>query len=90
MKIKNRNVIIFPEYHLTDFPPRITLTRNDVYYILIAYKKFDFDLLISGYVERNDANLYSSCLIIDGENIHNIRKNRPYKDETEIISRALK
>jgi predicted amidohydrolase len=89
MKIKNKKVLIFPEYHLTDFPPQISLSSQEAYDLLIAYKKFGFDILISGYVESDEINNYSSCLIIDGENIHNIRKSRPYKDEIGIISSGI-
>jgi predicted amidohydrolase len=86
MRINGKNILIFPEYHLTDFPPQATLTKNEAYEILMAYEKYGFDVLISGYVERESSNMFSSCIIIDDGKMHNIRKLRPYKDEVKFIS----
>ncbi len=86
MKINNRKILIFPEYHLTDFPPQTPLTRQQAHDILAAYKKQGLDLLVSGYVEQEEDRLYSSCLVIDGPNTYNIRKDFPYKDEADFIS----
>ena len=73
MIINNKNILIFPEYHLTDFPPQIKMSQNEAHDTLILYKNFEFDILIAGYVEENEGELYSSCLIIDGDNNFNIR-----------------
>lgn len=86
MIINNKNILIFPEYHLTDFPPQIRMSQNEAYDALMIYKNFGFDILISGYVEENEGNLYSSCLIIDGDKNFNVRKRYPYNDEIEIIT----
>ena len=86
MQINHRKMLIFPEYHLTDFPPQITLSQNQAYDILAGYKKFGFDLFIAGYVEKENGNNYSSCLIIDDNQVFNIRKQTPFKDEIGLIS----
>lgn len=86
MRVNDKKVLIFPEYHLSDFPPQALLTKQDAYDILSSYMKFGFDILISGYVERDGDKNYGSCLVIDGTNTWNIRKNRAYKDEIGIIT----
>lgn len=86
MLINNRNVLIFPEYHLTDFPPQFELTQQEAYELLNVYGKYGFGLLIAGYVEKDDGQLFSSCLVLDDGKTYNIRKRFPYKDETEVIS----
>lgn len=86
MIINNKNILIFPEYHLTDFPPQVKMSLDEAYNTLIAYKNFGFDIYIAGYVEENEGNLFSSCLIIDGGNTFNVRKRYPYNEENEIIT----
>ena len=86
MRINGKNILVFPEYHLTDFPPQTPLTMQEAYELLMAYEKHGFDVLISGYVERENNNNFSSCIVIDDGKTHNIRKVRPYKDEEKFIS----
>ena len=86
MIINNRKLLVFPEYHLTDFPPQVTMSQDEARNTLIMYKKYGFDILIAGYIEVDDGNLYSSCLIIDDSITFNIRKRYPYKEETKIIT----
>jgi predicted amidohydrolase len=86
MIINNKNILIFPEYHLTDFPPQIKMSQDEAHYTLMTYKDFGFDIFAAGYVEKDGGNLYSSCLIIDGDNIFNIRKRYPYNEEIKIIT----
>ena len=54
MIINGKNILIFPEYHLTDFPPHVQLSREEAHNILKWYEKFGFDVLISGYVEKEN------------------------------------
>jgi len=86
MIIDNKNILIFPEYHLTDFPPQIKISQNEACDILMLYKKYGFDILIAGYVEENEGKLYSSCVIMDGDNNINVRKRHPYNEELKIIT----
>lgn len=86
MIINNKKLLVFPEYHLTDFPPQVTMSQDEARNTLIMYKKYGFDVLIAGYIEVDDGNLYSSCLIIDDSITFNIRKRYPFKEETKIIS----
>jgi predicted amidohydrolase len=86
IKINGKSVLILPEYHLTDFPPQIALTSEEAYGILKEYEKYGFDVLISGYVERENDKNYSSVLFIDDGKTHNVRKSHLYSDEQEIIS----
>ena len=86
MIINNRKILIFPEYHLTDFPPQIKMSQDEAYDTLMIYKNFGFDIFIAGYVEENEGNSYSSCLIIDDGNTFNIRKRYPYNEENKIIT----
>lgn len=86
MKINNKKILIFPEYHLTDFPPQIKMSQDDAYGALMSYEKFGFDIFMAGYVEVDQGSLYSSCLVIDDGNIFNIRKRYLYKDENKIIT----
>jgi predicted amidohydrolase len=81
MEIKGKKILIFPEYHLTDFPPQVPFTKEDAYQTLAEYKKFGFDILISGYVETETNESFSSCLVIDGEEIHNVRKTQVHENE---------
>jgi predicted amidohydrolase len=86
MKINNKKILIFPEYHLTDFPPQIKMSQVEAYDALMIYEKFGFDVFIAGYVEVDAGSLYSSCLVIEGRNVFNIRKRYPYEDEKKIIT----
>jgi predicted amidohydrolase len=86
MNINGKNILIFPEYHLTDFPPQVPLAKKEAYNILDGYKNFGFDVLISGYVEKDNNENYSSCLIIDGENTYNVRKKHVDEDEQKVIN----
>lgn len=86
MMIKNKNILIFPEYHLTDFPPQVKMSQDKAHDILLNYKHFGFDILIAGYVEENEGLLFSSCLIIDDGKSFNIRKRFPYNEEIKIIT----
>ena len=86
MRINGINILIFPEYHLTDFPPQALLSRQEAYEMLLPYKRFGFDVLISGYIEKAHNEKFSSCLVIDDKEVHNVRKKYPYKDEINIIS----
>ena len=85
MIIGNKKLLIFPEYHLTDFPPQVKMSSDEARTMLMMYSKYGFDILIAGYVEIAEENLYSSCLIIDESNTFNIRKRYPYNDENKII-----
>jgi len=51
MNINGKKILIFPEYHLTDFLQQVPLTKEEAYKTLDGYKKFGFDILISSYVE---------------------------------------
>ena len=86
MLINDQKVLIFPEYHLTDFPPQIELSQLQAYELLKEYKRFGFDVLIAGYVEKERGELFSSCLVLDKGKIFNVRKQFPYKDEGTIIT----
>ncbi len=86
MKINNKKILLFPEYHLTDFPPQIKMSQSEAYETLMIYEKFGFDLFIAGYVEMDKGISYSSCLVIDEGNVFNIRKRYPYNDENKIIT----
>lgn len=86
MKINGKNVLIFPEYHLTDYPPQVPLLKQEAYDLLVEYKKHEFDILISGYVEKEEKRNFSSCLVIDGTETHNFRKSHPHKEEINFIS----
>jgi predicted amidohydrolase len=86
MIINNKKILILPEYQLTDFPPQVKLSRDQAYNILMTYQNFRFDILVAGYVEEDQGRLYSSCLIIDDGRIFNIRKQHPYKEETDILT----
>ena len=89
MNINGKNILIYPEYHLTDFPPQVHLAKEEATNILDGYKKFGFDVLISGYVEKDNNKNYSSCLVIDGEKTHNVRKTRVHEDEQKIINPCI-
>ena len=78
MRINGINILIFPEYHLTDFPPQALLSRQEAYEMLLPYKRFGFDVLISGYIEKARNEKFSSCLVIDDKEVHNVRKKYPY------------
>jgi predicted amidohydrolase len=86
MIIDNKNILIFPEYHLSDFPPQVKMSRDEAYNTLMAYEDFGFDIYVAGYVEENEGKLYSSCLIIEDGNASNVRKRYPYDEETKIIT----
>ena len=40
MIIKNKKILLFPEYHLTDFPPQVKLTQGEAYNALLMYAKY--------------------------------------------------
>jgi predicted amidohydrolase len=86
MHINDKTIIIFPEYHLSDFPPQTCFTRTQAETVLrIAYAG-KADIIISGYVEERQDKLFSSCLIIDKERIFNIQKKYPYEEENQYIN----
>jgi len=86
MIIKRKNVLIFPEYHLTDFPPQFSMSQKQASLLLKPFFTYGFDLIISGYVETSNGLNYSSCIICDQENIYNVRKRFPDKKEIEKIT----
>jgi len=86
MNINGKNILIFPEYHLTDFPPQVPLLKQEAHNILSGYEKYGFDVLISGYVETENKKNFSSCIVIDGEKTFNVRKIHVHKDEQSIIT----
>ena len=84
MEFNDKKVLIFPEYHLSDFPPQIVYTQYDVEKVVKALA-LKSDIVITGYVELYGDKLYSSCLINDGGLVYNIRKKYPYSNEEKII-----
>ena len=85
MRLGDKSLVLYPEYHLTDFPPRIAYRQSEVEAILRIINA-KADIIVSGYVEGDGNEQYSSCLIIDGDRVFNIRKKHPYSDEIDIIS----
>lgn len=79
-------MLVFPEFHLSDYPPQRTFRQAQVKDILKIFQRNEEDVVISGYVEEDLNVLYSSCMILDGRKEYNLRKRNPYKDETSIIS----
>ena len=79
-------IALFPEYHLSDFPPQLIFTAEEASLIVRSAKKPGIDIIVAGYVEAYYKKYYSSCIIIDHDNTFNIRKKYPYKDEDSIIS----
>jgi len=51
MKIEGKEVLLFPEYHLTDFPPQISISKDIAVDLVKPYQMLNADLLIVGYVE---------------------------------------
>lgn len=85
MNVYGRELVLFPEYHLSDFPPQINFTQCEAEDVLCVINVNKADLIISGYVERFENNIYSSCLILDQGKAYNLRKKYPYKDENKFI-----
>lgn len=85
MQLSERSILIFPEYHLSDFPPQISFTQHEAEMILNEWNVSGMDIIISGYAEKSGDDLFSSCLVIDQGNVHNIRKKYPFHDEEDII-----
>ena len=86
MIIKEKSIIVYPEFHFSDFPPQIYFSKNEISNILKNIKNISrSDIIISGYIEKENDKLYSSCFIIDGETTFNIRKKYPYGKEKDVI-----
>jgi len=78
-------MILFPEYHFSDFPPQSSFTKDKIIELVKDYYN-ETDLCIAGYVEFSEEKLYSSVIIKDGSNFTNLRKKFPYQDEQEVIT----
>jgi len=81
--IDDKLLMLLPEFELTDYPPKVTLTQHEAQELLVAS---DADITIAGFVESDGTKLYSACIVKDGYNTYFIRKRKPYGDEKDMLS----
>jgi predicted amidohydrolase len=82
IKIKGKKVLLLPEFELTDYPTKHPLSVKKASQIV---GQFDANIKIAGFVEKNLSRLYSTCIVVDGTNVHVVRKYIPSKTERDVL-----
>jgi predicted amidohydrolase len=82
VEIRGKTVHLLPEFELTDYPSESPLTVEEAQSRL---REVPGHVVIAGFVERQGAKRFSSCLVLDGENAYIVRKSKPSKTEVGTI-----
>ena len=78
--LNGKAVLLLPEFELTDFPTDTPISRQEAEGLL---RTGHADVAAAGFVEKSDGRKrFSSCLIVDGSNVHLVRKCAPHETET--------
>ncbi len=81
--IAGKSVLLLPEFELTDFPTDVPLKPREADKLL---RSSGADVSVAGFVEQSgDGRRFSSCLVVDGDAVHLVRKYAPYPTEVGMI-----
>lgn len=83
LDIEGKKVRLFPEYELTDYPPRFCMNAQMA---KSCMRHGAADISIAGFVETDGKKRFSSCVVIDGRNEYIVRKYEPFRTEVGTIS----
>jgi len=83
VQLNGKAVLLLPEFELTDFPTDAPISREEAERLL---RTGQADASVAGFLEKSDdGRLFSSCLIVDGENVHLVRKCAPHETERGVF-----
>lgn len=83
ISIEGKEVRLFPEFELTDYPPQFFM---DAQMAKDCLRNGTADISIAGFVEAFGQKRFSSCVVIDRSNEYIVRKFKSFRTEIGTIS----
>jgi len=83
VQVNGKTLLLLPEFELTDFPTDAPIGCEEAERLLRTGRG---DVAVGGFVEiSDDGKRFSSCLVVDANNVHLVRKCAPQTTEAGML-----